>query len=247
MLTLRRLIDDLVLLRVPRVPSARNLKNVDTRFYVHAYFSSLATVSQHARTLGISKSTIRSSTTRLIEHGWAYKAKPTNGRRGALIVPWMPLDLELQIVGALAQVRTEVHFYGEWLMKNVLDLCVNDRDVHDNARPQWLTTPAGKRLELDRWYRRAGVAFEFQGEQHSEVDGRFVKTQEQLARRQLYDQIKRDLCGKHKIQLIELTTPELNFDHIRETVRGKFELFPLRNESPLFRELSGMCISYILR
>jgi len=51
-------------------------------------------------------------------------------------------------------------------MKCMLDMMVTDNDYHDNARPSWLTSgTGGGRMEIDRWYRSANVALEFQGPQ----------------------------------------------------------------------------------
>lgn len=241
MLTLRSLMEERVFRAL--IPD-RRIKDLAVRLYVHLLQNPLNTISGHAADMGITREAVRCATNRLVEHGWAYRHRE-RGRRGALIIPCMPPEVELQVVAGLAQVRTEIHFYGEWLMKNVLDVTVKDRDYHDNARPQWLTTSTGNRLELDRWYRQANVAFEFQGEQHSRVDGRFVKTPEQLEQRQLYDQKKRDLCARHGIELIELTAIDLSVEQIRETVRGKLELSPVREDTPLFRELTGMCRNYV--
>lgn len=245
MLTVQRLKDNCIL---EQLPVCQRLKDFDVRLYIHAYCKPLATVREYADTFGVTYETTRRSVKRLVDAGWAYKVKPTDGRRGRVIVPWMPPEVESQVVALLAQVRTEVRFYGEWLMKCVLDVLVDDRDFHDNAGPQWLVNPdTARRLELDRWYRNANVALEFQGKQHTRTGDRYVTTDDELAQRMHYDEMKRQICARHRIKLIEIHPTELDFDTIRARISDKLPLFPLPEQSPLLRELHGMCHSHVLR
>lgn len=242
MLTLRRLVDEHTF---GRIPLKEELRSVDIRLYLYISYHPLASITELAQSLGVAPSTIRESVRRLIKHGWAYRWK-LEGKRGQLIVPWMPLDVELAVISAMAQLRTEVSNYGEWLMKAVLDLLVHDRDCRDNARLQWLTSAStGRRLELDRWYRRAAIAFEFQGPQHSQIGDRYVRTEEQLQKRMDDDQTKRDRCDEYRVHLIEITGYDLSFEYIQNAIGNKLPLTPIREHSPLIRELTGMLQEYV--
>lgn len=244
MRTLQRLVEDHAFGGITR---SKGLRSFDVCLYLHVRHQPLAPISEHARDLGVAPVTVRQSVGRLVEQGWVYRWKQP-GKRGPLIIPWMPPHIEMDVVADMALVRTEVGNYGEWLMKAVLDLGVHDRDYHDNARPQWLTSPlTGSRLELDRWYRRATVAFEFQGPQHSQIGDRYVRTAEQLQQRMVIDQVKRDRCQEYGVRLIEVAGHELSFEHILGAAEGRLSLVPLRDHSPLVRELSGMLWEYVDR
>jgi len=73
--------------------------------------------------------------------------------------------------------------------------------------PNWLINEDGNQMELDGFSEKYKLAFEHQGGQHYYVDGFFIKTEEQLARRKRNDKTKLDLCKKHNIKLIAV--PEI--------------------------------------
>jgi hypothetical protein len=63
--------------------------------------------------------------------------------------------------------------------------------------------PDGPQLELDGFNESLCIAFEHQGKQHySSVE--FFEAKFSFAKRQLYDQWKREACNKHNIKLIEV-------------------------------------------
>ncbi|MFS8523654.1 MAG: hypothetical protein FWJ83_02225, partial [Limnochordales bacterium] len=108
-----------------------------------------------------------------------------------------------------------------------------DDDFQDNARPEWLVAPPDVRLELDRWYRGAKVAFEFQGKQHFQKGDRFVTTDAQLSQRLQYDAVKARLCAIHGVELIELTAEDLDYDALRAKLARKLPLVPLKEKGTL--------------
>lgn len=223
----------------------KRVKARDLQTYIHAYHHPLMSISGIAASTGRSLETIRASVARLVDAGWAYIHDPPGRTRGGLIVPWMPLDVEKYLASALAERRASVQFFGEWLMRCMLDLCVKDLAYHDNAHPQWQTTPEGKRLQLDRWYYSANVAFEFQGRQHFHKGNEFVKTDADLSRRFEYDGEKIRLCSLHGVELIELQASDLDFHRLQQKLDGKLPLIPIRERGPLFRTITGMCRQYI--
>ncbi len=81
------------------------------------------------------------------------------------------------------------------------------RDFFPKSHLNWLVNKNGNRMELDGYCENLGVAFEHQGEQHFSTRTRFLKSQEALIRRSEDDQLKRQLCKDHEIQLIEI--PEI--------------------------------------
>ena len=66
---------------------------------------------------------------------------------------------------------------------------VFDKILKDNGRYSWL-----RGMELDRYYPRLRLAFEYQGEQHFE-DKKFFK-------------IKREICNNRSIILVEISYRE---------------------------------------
>lgn len=182
---------------------------------------------------------------RLERTGWVYCHLEPGRVRGRLVYPWMPPDLEQHVGSLLTQRRTTVAYFSEWLMRCLLDFLVADWEYLDNAYPDWLITPQGARLQLERWYVNADVAFEFQGPQHYQKGDRFVRTDDELSRRLQYDGAKIRLCSLQGIDLIEVRGFDLEFEVFQEQIRGKLPLIPVRQTGPLFRQLLGMSRQYV--
>ena len=70
------------------------------------------------------------------------------------------------------------------------------------TRPEWLETSTGSKLELDGFNSELKIAFEYQGIQHYEMDGFFVRSEEQLEKRIEYDLLKNKLCIENNVELI---------------------------------------------
>lgn len=67
--------------------------------------------------------------------------------------------------------------------------------------PKWLKSNEGTQLELDGYNKDLRIAFEHQGIQHLRPKGFYIS---QFVRRQELDSIKRDLCKRHGVHLIEI-------------------------------------------
>lgn len=87
-------------------------------------------------------------------------------------------------------------------------LSISEPKVYEQYRPQWL-----KRLELDIYIPKLGLAFEYQGEQHYEMlnDTEFLK-------RFLYDIQKSLICKKRGILLVKITASALSLGSIVRSV-----------------------------
>ena len=97
----------------------------------------------------------------------------------------------------------------------------------NQCRPNWLENPdSGLNLELDGFCEDLNIAFEYQGKQHLENNTMYSSDYENQTRR---DQIKRDLCAKNKVVLIEVTQPK-NYDqekfllNVLEQIEDKTDL-----------------------
>jgi hypothetical protein len=68
--------------------------------------------------------------------------------------------------------------------------------------PSWLTSPAGRKLQLDGFCETLKIAFEHQGAQHSRSIPFFETSKFSLHKRLSYDRIKRVKCKKNQVLLI---------------------------------------------
>ena len=72
-------------------------------------------------------------------------------------------------------------YYGEALLKALLDLLVGETHYLDNARPSFLVNPLTQQLlEYDRYYPSRRVAIEFHGPQHDRATAVFPDEQAAL-------------------------------------------------------------------
>ncbi len=92
---------------------------------------------------------------------------------------------------------------GEIETRRVLELLFNK--PFPNKRLIELTNPVtGKPLELDCYNEELKLAVEYNGKQHYENVNKFHKTPESLHNQKYRDYIKRNLCEKNGILLIEI-------------------------------------------
>jgi hypothetical protein len=95
---------------------------------------------------------------------------------------------------------------GQNKLKIVLEDIFNVK-FHENVKMPWLYNNKTKRiLELDI-YREIGdikIAFEYQGYQHFTFPNRYHKTKKQFLKQQKRDKLKRELCEKNNVILIEI-------------------------------------------
>ena len=59
-------------------------------------------------------------------------------------------------------------------------------------------------MELDGFNEQIGLAFEYQGEHHYRAVKPFKMDTRALIKRQRMDQVKKELCTKHEIHLLEI-------------------------------------------
>jgi hypothetical protein len=70
-------------------------------------------------------------------------------------------------------------------------------------KPKWLINPdTGKKMELDGFCKELNLAFEYQGQHHYKVTG--FSTEELLVKQIGRDKLKREICDKNNILLIEV-------------------------------------------
>lgn len=104
-------------------------------------------------------------------------------------------------------------------------------------RPSWLRNTRGKQMELDGYNPELGIAFEYQGEQHSKNIPFFHREDGEFERRVQDDRLKAELCAQHSVELliIDISVPidELQshvielLASIRPDLKVSFNLSPL--------------------
>jgi hypothetical protein len=72
-------------------------------------------------------------------------------------------------------------------------------------RPPWLIGPGGKPLELDGYCEKLKIAFEHHGAQHFSKKTIFITSDRALKDRRNVDRLKRRICKKNGVRLIEIS------------------------------------------
>lgn len=220
------------------------LNTTDVVVWLHLYRNRVNILAEHLRATNLARETFRRSVQKLISFDWAY-AVQTDNPRSSLIVPSVPPDVEKLMIHALERTKNEVAFVGEWLMKCILDIIVDDHDFRDNARPNWLVSGGGSgRFELDRWYRSAKVACDFHGSQHYSPGSTLHDGINEFQLQQWRDNVKAGICVRNGVKYVEISAKELSFDSIIEKLYGILPLRPIRMDRPLIQMISNMCVSY---
>lgn len=245
-MTLRQLINNLLFPRLLKDINTFRLSASASSVYLSLYYFPMQSISDHAARLGWAKSTIRRAIYNLIDINWVYMTREKGPHRSDLFVPSIPPEVESEITKHLLNIRNDVPYIGEWLMRCLLDLIVADKDFWDNARPPWLVTQDGSgRLEIDRWYRSAAVAIEFQGSQHYRTGTDFATSDAEVNRQMMRDNIKAGICQRHNISFVEISGLELTPYVIQGKVKDLLPVFPINESGPIFSTLTKMCRSYV--
>ncbi|MEW6547779.1 MAG: ArsR family transcriptional regulator [Bacillota bacterium] len=172
-----------------------------------------------------SPTSMRSYLRMLAERGWLEFEYVRRTRRTVFILHDVELDRIRRDLDLIRRRLDRAEFKGEAIMKEWLTLTVDSDDYTDNARPGFLVNPlTGERMEYDRWY-TCGVAFEFNGPQHSGPTEAYPdtdKARQTMAR----DLMKRGLSEQHEVKLVTIRPEDLSYTGIRRKGEG---LLPLRD------------------
>lgn len=92
------------------------------------------------------------------------------------------------------------------------------------ARPSWLKSARGKKMELDGYCEQLKIAFEHQGTQHYKRVKHFHSDKDFEAV-QKRDLIKKELCAKHQITLIEVPSilETLGVDNLKDFIKNALQ------------------------
>ena len=115
--------------------------------------------------------------------------------------------------------------HGEKLLREILENLCGAK--FPNTRPLWLKNPdTGHSLELDCYNAKMKIAFEYQGIQHYEPVN-FFGGREKYEKRKERDKIKKEICKKRGIRLVEIDAREFPYNkttklkrHIKSLVKS---------------------------
>lgn len=171
-----------------------------------------------------SVNTVRNCIGQLSRAGWLGVSRSGTGRAYIYELLDPHLTWRRHLLGRVrARLRREVH-KGEAIMKEMLNVVIADDRFEDNARPGFLVNPmTGERLEFDRWYTGAGLAFEFNGPQHY-GQTELYPALERVRKQQARDLIKAAIAYERGISLVLVHPEDLSFRRLTELVRGTGEI-----------------------
>lgn len=109
----------------------------------------------------------------------------------------------------------------------------------NKQRPKWLIGPSGSPLELDGYAQTLGIAFEFQGHQHTKKHDYFDKTVTSFEKRKMYDQVKSALCRQKGVKLFQIFPFEDISDLRRQLLREAKRLNIKLPKNPSTVSVSG--------
>jgi hypothetical protein len=137
-------------------------------------------------------------------------------------------------------------YKGEAIMQEYLSLLIDSDQFIDNARPGFLINPlTAERLEFDRFYQKANVAFEFHGAQHFHKTAKF--SQEAVDSQRVRDLIKAGLCHYLEIHLVTIDAEHLSLQGITKKIAGCMPLRDLEGHEALVDQLERASIAYVAR
>ncbi len=112
----------------------------------------------------------------------------------------------------LSYKKSKRHFQesnGEYLSRCILEKHFKKR--FPNLRLDFIRNPkTNRKLELDGYNKKLGIAFEFNGIQHYRCIKRFHKEQQDFINQQYRDKIKQQKCNEYGIHLIIIPYNEKN-------------------------------------
>jgi hypothetical protein len=167
-------------------------------------------------------------------------------RRGHQPVALIPRRCQEELVRHLENQYELASNKGEFLMKRYLDLRVASDEYVDNARPESLQNPlTDEHLEYDRLYLQ-GIAFEFNGPQHSERTKRY-SSEKTLRETKARDLMKKGLSQDARVRLITVTPDHLHPDCLEALLPPELPRRRMDTEGQYYRTLAGLCTAYSLK
>ncbi len=232
---------------IAELPRDKRLRNTDTRMRLLLDRKHPMTRKEVAQIADVDVETARRCLIRLRECGWVAEERSLRGRsrrRVGLIRPCLPAHVEAIVAARLMVVKLSVDWLGQWLMRNWLDVLVEENEYIDNSRPSWLKSPGMGYMELDRDYPNQRVGLEFQGQQHYQKGGLFSTDKSQLDEQVRRDNIKAGVCARNAYTLIEVCKTDLTLKTMREKIAGHLPPAIFNPDGPILRTLIDISQGY---
>lgn len=102
------------------------------------------------------------------------------------------------------QKRKPIRSKKEGLMQKVLNDLLPEAEYVDNGYYSWLPSPKGSPLQLDRYYPKLKIAFEFNGQQHYKYNPYMHQSVQAFEYLQKCDEKKARECEKRGVTLISI-------------------------------------------
>lgn len=110
---------------------------------------------------------------------------------------------------------------GEYFLAKILNSIFPEAQCIDGGYYSFLISPKGYPMQLDRYYPRLHIAFEYDGKQHDDDVEFFYRNAEQLAYQQECDKLKEELCYKNRITIIRISHKEyINNELIKDKLEA---------------------------
>ena len=90
----------------------------------------------------------------------------------------------------------------------------------NKVKPKWLKSPNNTQMEIDGFSKELSLGFEYQGRQHFEKGHNFITTDDELAKRIMYDDHKVKLCKQNNVYLVVIDY-KVNFRGFAEEIKKK--------------------------
>lgn len=182
-----------------------------------------------SRLTGTSADPLKRAVAELVATGW-------------LTIHPVSTRLRARISAIRRKVRKAQH-RGETLLREFLNVLVALDDYEDNASPDLLLNPFTRELmELDRYYPAAGVAIEYNGDQHyKETD---LATFEETVKQVGCDAMKAFICKARGIELAIIHPDDLRLKNIDQKIPGRLPRRELEGMEPLVAALEEMAAEH---
>lgn len=106
---------------------------------------------------------------------------------------------------------------GEYFLAKTLNSIFPEAQCIDGGYYSFLPSPKGYPMQLDRYYPRLHLAFEYDGKQHESDNDYFYRKEADFEYRKQCDELKEKLCQEHKITIIRIYHSDyINKDLIRK-------------------------------
>jgi hypothetical protein len=224
----------------------KGLTFVDRSVYLWMATMHPRSIRAAARQLHLGWRSIECACRKLKAAGWM---EIRGGQAGLVPVPLLPVAVQTTLASRLEERYDAAANRGEFLMLRLLDLMVRSEHYIDFARMEWLANPlTDQKMELDRYYPKFKVAFEYNGSLHhpparQSSDEAIQAHREQRTR----DLCKSSLCLAKGVELVVITAEDLLLDAFELRLPPVLPRNNIDKDGPYCRALGRIAAAYAAR